>query len=50
MVSVLLDNLAAGTSTEEILKLYPALSREDVQAAMGYAAALAREELLPLAA
>lgn len=37
MVSVVLDNLAAGVSTEEILKSYPSLSQEDIQAAIAYA-------------
>ena len=33
MVSVVLDNLAAGVSPEEILRSYPSLSPQDVQAA-----------------
>jgi uncharacterized protein (DUF433 family) len=46
MVSVILDNLAAGVSTEEILKSYPSLSPEDIQAAIAYAAELARERII----
>ena len=46
MASVVLDNLAAGQSTEEILRLYPTLRREDVTAAMAYAAELARERVV----
>ena len=46
MVSVILDNLAAGISTEEILKSYPSLSPEDIQAAIAYAAELARERVI----
>ena len=46
MVSVVLDNLAAGQSTDEILQLYPTLRREDVAAAMAYAAELARERVV----
>ena len=42
MVSVVLDNLAAGLTPEEIVRSYPSLSREAVQAAMSYAAELAR--------
>ena len=38
MVSVVLDNLAAGLSVDEILGSYPSLCGEDVQAAMAYAA------------
>jgi len=46
MVSVVLDNLAAGQSPEEIMKLYPTLRREDVAAAVAYAAELARERVV----
>lgn len=46
MVSVVLDNLAAGQSAEEIVKLYPTLHREDVTAAMAYAAELASERVV----
>ena len=48
MVSVILDNLAAGLSQEEILKSYPSLTRQDIDAATGYAAELARETILPM--
>lgn len=48
MVSVVLDNLAAGISTEELLKSYPTLSVEDIQAALEYAAELARERTVYL--
>ncbi len=37
MVSVILDNLAARVNPDEILKSYPALSLDDVQAAIAYA-------------
>jgi uncharacterized protein (DUF433 family) len=47
MVSVLLDNLAAGADVAEILRLYPSLKGEDVAAAIAYAAELARERLVP---
>ncbi len=43
MVSVVLDNLAAGLAVEEILASYPSLSRESIQAAIAYAAELARD-------
>ena len=46
MVSVVLDNLAAGVSPEEILRSYPSLSSEDIQAAIAYAAELARERVV----
>jgi uncharacterized protein (DUF433 family) len=49
MVTVILDNLAEGLSPEEIVAEYPPLTIEDVQAAIAYAAVLAREEeLIPL--
>lgn len=45
-VSVILANLAAGLSMDEILRSYPSLSREAVQAAISYAAELARERVI----
>lgn len=49
MVSVVLDNLAEGLSAADIVAEYPPLTVDDVKAAVGYAADLAREEeLLPL--
>ena len=50
MVSVILDNLAAGESVERILKNYSTLKPEDIQAALLYAAELARERVVPLPA
>jgi len=47
-VAVVLDNLAAGLSGEEILLEYPGLQPDDIKAAIAYAADLARERLLPL--
>ncbi len=49
-VSVILDNLAAGLSLDEILRSYPSLSREAVQAAISYAAELARERVVAIPA
>jgi uncharacterized protein (DUF433 family) len=46
MASVVLDNLAAGQSSDEILRLYPTLRPEDVTAVMAYAAELARERVV----
>jgi uncharacterized protein (DUF433 family) len=46
MVSVVLDNLAAGLDAEEVLESYPSLKLEDIQAAIGYAAELARERIV----
>jgi uncharacterized protein (DUF433 family) len=50
MVSVVLDNLAAGATPEEILRSYPSLRPESIPAAIAYAAALARERTLPIPA
>ena len=49
-VSVLLDNLAAGVSPDDLLVSYLSLSREAVQAAIAYAADLARERIVPMPA
>ena len=38
MVSVILDNLADNVDEETILKNYPTLHRDDIRAAIGYAA------------
>jgi len=46
MASVVLDNLAAGQSADEILRLYPTLRREDITAVIAYAAELARERVV----
>jgi uncharacterized protein (DUF433 family) len=43
MISVILDNLAAGVPREELLQSYPSLQELDIQAALAYAAELARE-------
>ena len=50
MVSVILDNLAAGQSAAEILAAYPTVTAEGVRATLAYAADLARERLVPLSA
>ncbi|MGE0384683.1 MAG: DUF433 domain-containing protein [Gammaproteobacteria bacterium] len=50
MASVVLDNLAAGQSPEEILRYYPTLCREDLTAVMAYAAELARERIVLISA
>ena len=50
MVSVVLDNLAAGLDSDELLKTYPSLTKEGVQAAISYAAELARERVVGMPA
>ena len=43
MVSVILDNLAEGLNSDEIVANYPALTSESVRAAIAYAAELSHE-------
>lgn len=50
MVSVVLDNLAAGLTVDEILSGYPGLTRETIRATVAYAAELARERIVPMPA
>jgi len=40
---VIVENLADGVSEKEILAAYPALCREDIRAALAFAADLTRE-------
>ncbi len=46
MVSVVLDNLAAGVTPEEITRSYPSLNSQAIQATIAYAAELAKERLI----
>jgi uncharacterized protein (DUF433 family) len=48
LVTTVLDNLAAGLNTEEIIRSYPSVTAESVQATMCYAADLAKERVLSL--
>jgi uncharacterized protein (DUF433 family) len=48
-VSAVLGQLAAGRTVAEVLKDYPYLTRDDVLAALEYAAAALQERELPLA-
>jgi len=43
LVPVVIDNIAAGISRSEILQSYPVLQDSDIDAALAYAAELARE-------
>jgi len=47
-VSLILDWLAAGSTSEEILSNYPQLTREDILAAIAYGAEAARERVIPV--
>ena len=44
-VYIILELLAGDTSPDEILREYPHLTKEDVKAAINYAAKLATEEI-----
>jgi uncharacterized protein (DUF433 family) len=50
MVSVIVDNVAAGVSREQLLRSYPSIRNDDIDAALQYAAELARERVVPLSA
>jgi len=49
-VSAVLGQLAAGRSVEQVIEDHPQLEREDVLAALEYAAAYTREREIPLTA
>ena len=48
MVTIILDYLADGMAREEIIEDYPGLTPEDIDAALAYAAELARERTVPI--
>jgi uncharacterized protein (DUF433 family) len=48
MVSVILDNLAAGVPHEKLIQSYPSLQELDIQAALACAAERAREGIADL--
>jgi len=48
MVSVVLDNIAAGLERADILASYPSLKLGDIDAALAYGAELAREGTVDL--
>ena len=47
-VSLVVNLVANGMTTPEIIKEYPALEAEDIKQALQYAASLASEEIRPL--
>lgn len=47
-VSLVLNLVASGMSVEEILRAYPYLEAEDINACLKYTAFLASEEVRPL--
>lgn len=49
-VSLILDLLAGGTTTDEIVENYPGVAVEDVRACIAYGAEMARERAVDLSA
>ena len=49
-VSVVLDNLAAGVSAEDVTRSYPSVTAQAVRAALAYAADLAGERVVAVPA
>jgi uncharacterized protein (DUF433 family) len=47
-VSLIVDNLAAGASEDEILEAYPSLTKEDIQAALAFASEMSRERYVDI--
>jgi uncharacterized protein (DUF433 family) len=47
MVSVVLDNLSEGLTIDEIIEAYPPITRDDILAAINYAAELTKERIIP---
>ena len=46
MASVILDNLAAGVSQDALLKSYPSINPDDIQAVIAHAAKLTGERVV----
>lgn len=49
-VTVVLDNLAAGATPEELFENYPTLPKDAIPAALAYAADLSRDTIVPITA
>jgi uncharacterized protein (DUF433 family) len=47
-VSLILDFLASGETSEQILASYPQLAADDIRAAIAYGAEVARERIIPV--
>lgn len=46
-VALIIENLASGVSEEELLQAYPSLQKDDIRAALAYAAEVTRERIIP---
>ena len=49
-IAILLDSLAEGLTSEQIIEHYPSLTTDDIRAAVAYAAELTRENVWKVAA
>lgn len=49
-IAVILDGLAEGLTSEQLIDHYPQLVVDDIRAALGYAAELSRENIWKVAA
>lgn len=47
-VSLIVENLADDVAVSELLTAYPQLTRDDIRAALAYAAEVTRERVIPL--
>lgn len=47
-VALIVENLAAGMSEQQLLEAYPHLQLDDVRAALAYAAEVTRERVIPI--
>ena len=48
MVWIIVSYLANGDTIEEVLQAYPSIIREDILAALAYAAEMTRERVIPI--
>jgi uncharacterized protein (DUF433 family) len=48
-IAIILDGLAEGLTPEQLIDHFPQLTKEDIQAALAYAADLSRENLWKIA-
>ena len=48
MISVILDNIAAGATFDEIIAEYPTITHEDIQATIQYASYLTTDRIIPI--
>jgi uncharacterized protein (DUF433 family) len=47
-VALIVENLAEGLTENELLEEYPGLERDDIRAALAYAAEITRERVFPV--